>query len=221
MISNTAQTMQFYPFSSEYINANVTGTGVYMIRNILNQKCYVGSSTNLRRILQTHICHLKKQRHANKHLQAAFNKYGQKAFEFAILEHCEPIVDTLTVIEQKYLDLKPEYNNAPKAYTNIGCRHTEEFKKRISQIRTGKPKPLVNSHEYKEARPLKQPNRLKKNRFVPVIQMNLDGEFIAEYESISSAARAINRAREGIRDVCRGKQISAFGFKWKYKNSQL
>ena len=48
MISNTAQTMQFYPFSSEYINANVTGTGVYMIRNILNQKCYVGSSTNLR-----------------------------------------------------------------------------------------------------------------------------------------------------------------------------
>lgn len=61
------------------------------------------------------------------------------------------------------------------------------------------------------------PNRINKNLTVPVIQLDFDDNYIREYSSMSEAARAINRKREGIRDCCRGKQVSAYGFKWRYK----
>lgn len=215
------KTINFYPFYIQDIRQNVTGSGVYMIRNVLNQKCYIGSSANLSRRLRDHLNCLNKQTHQNKHLQAAYNKYGQKSFEFAILEQCENIVDTLVAIEQKYLDLKPEYNNAPYANTNLGCKRSASQRKKMSEIRIGKAKPLINYHEYKNASSIKFVNKLKPERFVPVNQLDLDGNFIAEYESISQAGRAINRNHKDIGAVCRGKQISAFGFKWEYKNKQL
>lgn len=54
-------------------------------------------------------------------------------------------------------------------------------------------------------------SKLKKK----VKQMTLDGNLIREYESISEAAKAIGKGREGIRDCCNGKQSTAYGFKWK------
>jgi len=48
------------------------------------------------------------------------------SFQFAILEYCEPVKDTILFIEQKYLDLNPEYNNAKCAKNNAGWHHTKE-----------------------------------------------------------------------------------------------
>ena len=101
----------FYPLDSKFIKKCTTSAGVYMIRNILNSKSYIGSSYSLKRRLTDHLSHLKYNRHANHHLQSAYNKYGQKSFVFCILEQREPILETVLMLEQKYLDLKPEYNN--------------------------------------------------------------------------------------------------------------
>ena len=60
-------------------------SGIYLIYNICTEKIYVGSSNWIQQRWSNHISKLKKNIHANPHLQAAWNKYGESCFEFSIL----------------------------------------------------------------------------------------------------------------------------------------
>ena len=87
--------------------------GIYVIRNIINDKCYYGSAKNIKRRWTKHKSQLKYNRHENVILQRAWNKYGEENFMFEIVEKC--CENELLTIEQKYLDLEPEYNIAKQA----------------------------------------------------------------------------------------------------------
>ena len=58
-------------------------------------------------------------------------------------------------------------------------------------------------------------NHPKKSK--PVIQMNQDGYFVAEYPSINEAVRQTNISERGIGRCCKGKAQTSGGYKWKYK----
>jgi group I intron endonuclease len=64
-------------------------SGVYIIQNLVNQKVYIGASKDLKPRLWQHKWMLRRNEHHNIHLQGAYNYYGEKNFEFAILEECE------------------------------------------------------------------------------------------------------------------------------------
>jgi group I intron endonuclease len=81
--------------------------GIYKIRNIVNDKCYYGSSKDIKKRWKRHRNDLKNNNH-NPLLQRAWNKYGESNFVFEIVEECNEC--ELLKIEQKYLDLLPEYN---------------------------------------------------------------------------------------------------------------
>lgn len=50
-----------------------------------------------------------------------------------------------------------------------------------------------------------------------VIQMDMEGNFIAEYPAVKKAAKAVGiRFPEAITMCCSGKNKSAYGYKWKY-----
>jgi group I intron endonuclease len=83
-------------------------TGIYKIRNKINNKCYYGSAKNIKRRWARHKSQLKHNRHENIVLQRAWNKYGEENFEFVVVEICDE--NNLLITEQNYLDLKPEYN---------------------------------------------------------------------------------------------------------------
>jgi group I intron endonuclease len=83
-------------------------TGIYRIRNLINNNCYYGSSKNIDKRWKTHKNQLKRKKHINSILQSAWNKYGEKNFIFEIIEECSE--DKLFEIEQKYLDTLPKYN---------------------------------------------------------------------------------------------------------------
>lgn len=51
----------------------------------------------------------------------------------------------------------------------------------------------------------------------PVIQYSLDGKFIAEYFSAMEAGRQTGCRQSGISECCNGKQKTAFGYIWRYK----
>jgi hypothetical protein len=57
----------------------------------------------------------------------------------------------------------------------------------------------------------------KNTTYKPVIQFNLLGEFINEYESIAEASKATNILTSGIIRCCQGKHKKAGGFRWMYK----
>ena len=68
---------------------------IYKIINAVNNKFYVGSAVNFEKRKARHLWRLKRGDHANKHLQAAWNKYGADAFVFAIVQQVADDEDIL------------------------------------------------------------------------------------------------------------------------------
>ena len=62
--------------------------GVYSIRNILNNKVYVGSSIDIKKRWTGHKYSLQANRKASPHLQNAWNIDGKENFIFSILTLC-------------------------------------------------------------------------------------------------------------------------------------
>ncbi|MFA6234164.1 MAG: NUMOD3 domain-containing DNA-binding protein [Bacteroidota bacterium] len=62
--------------------------GIYMIRNTLNGKVYIGQSSNIRARWRNHRLELNGGRHINSYLQRSWTKHGGAVFEFSILVEC-------------------------------------------------------------------------------------------------------------------------------------
>ena len=53
---------------------------------------------------------------------------------------------------------------------------------------------------------------------IPVIQLDLSGDYIKEWDSVNGAAKALGLFATNISVCCRGKIATSGGFKWKYKS---
>lgn len=83
--------------------------GVYQIKNLENNKIYIGSSVDVKDRWIGHATDLYNGIHANQYLQRAWNKYGANKFEFILLDYIADIdVEFMKVkiryIEQFYID---------------------------------------------------------------------------------------------------------------------
>ena len=99
-----------------------------MIFNIVNNKCYVGSTKNFRKRKFEHFRVLRNNKHHSKHLQRAWNKYKEENFSFSILERVEDL-STLIDREMYWIELKGSlkaekgYNmSIPKEGSNLELR---------------------------------------------------------------------------------------------------
>ena len=117
-------------------------TGVYCIRNTLNGKRYVGSTAkSFTKRWNIHKTGLRNGYHHSRHLQAAWNKYGEEAFEFLIIERVAP--KGCVAREQFWLDLwktanqKYGYNISPTAGSTLGREFTEETKEKMRKAKKG------------------------------------------------------------------------------------
>lgn len=191
------------------INILPRQAGIYMICNILNNHKYIGSTNDFKRRLMKHRSELRKNKHHSTPLQRAFNKYGEDKFSITILEVCEPIHDTLIMLEQKYLDLSPEYNKVDQ-YSLAG----------ISKCCNGR---LTKTEGYlwkytTDTRSIYQVCKHKKPNGIKVDKLDLKGNYICTYNNMVEAAIDCGsiKNRSAINRVCRGQKRTAFGFKWKY-----
>ena len=64
--------------------------GIFQIHNLMNEKILIGSTMNLKGILNRHKFELKNKSHKNTELQNDWNKFGERNFVFEILEELEP-----------------------------------------------------------------------------------------------------------------------------------
>ena len=60
--------------------------GVYMIVCEANDEVYIGQTRCFRERWTNHRRHLRENRHYNRFLQGNWNKYGEEAFRFAVVE---------------------------------------------------------------------------------------------------------------------------------------
>jgi hypothetical protein len=87
------------------------------------------------------------------------------------------------------------------------------------KIKSHKGKPFTEEHKQK----IKQTRGFLKNRKntwqnTPVLQYDLQGNFIKEWPSQIEATKYLNKTGHGIGACCRGKQKSSYGYIWKFKN---
>lgn len=115
--------------------------GIYIITCLPTGKIYVGSSINLRKRWNMHRRELRSGVHCNQYLQRAWNKYGEIAFTFEILELVMPwgLIDR----EQYWIDkLSPfderGFNIVPNAGSTLGRKVSEETKAKMRVANKGR-----------------------------------------------------------------------------------
>ena len=139
-------------------------SGVYEILNTTNGKRYVGSATKLLKRKRRHWADLRGNCHHSRHLQRAWNKYGEDAFIFEVIEHWEP--EFLVSFEQWWINmLQPEYNMCPVAGSCLGVTHTEEAKAKRSAAMMG--------HKHTRASRTKMSVAVKGRKFTDEHKANL------------------------------------------------
>ena len=113
--------------------------GIYRIENTKNGKVYIGQSVDILDRISHHKRSLRRNAHINQHLQNAWNKDGEDAFSFDILEQCEE--SQLTARESYYIELYGGYNS-DKDYNKRDASSkgslSEETKQKIGTANRGK-----------------------------------------------------------------------------------
>jgi len=117
-------------------------SGIYKIINNINGKVYVGSSKNVQARKRSHYCYLRAGKHPNKHLQNAWDHYGEENFSFEIVFYCEKELLSLEekriIIECKSTERENGYNisdNTIGAMT--GLKHSVESIQKMRNSKTG------------------------------------------------------------------------------------
>ena len=189
-------------------------TGVYLIKNKVNNKFYIGSTAkSIDRRFYTHLNSLRKNEHHSEYLQKSWNKYGEDSFIFIILECCDP-KDCISR-EQYYMNtLLPEYNICPTAGSVLGAKFNSSEEVKIGQ--RARAKKLGLSHKGKILS--KEMKEIAKNAAPkkPVIAKNLITGQEIKFESQMEASRKLNIDKRYISGICNGvfKSIK----KWTFIN---
>ena len=127
-------------------------------------------------------------------------------------------------------------NRAAQKYRALGYKHTKEAKVKIRLSNIGKHRSLSPDHikhisegrkaraaidnSFREALASNWANvGRKKSR--PVQQLTIDGELIAEYESLHEADRVTGVRNGNISKCCNGITKTAGGYVWRYANSNI
>lgn len=145
---------------------------IYAIKNLVNNKVYVGSSKSPQKRKYRHFYDMKKGTHHSPHLQKSYDKHGKDKFSFYILEECSEETRKareIFFIEQfKSNEREFGYNIYEPNEDDFKC--SEDTKKKIS-----------DSHKEK----------------ISVDLYKIDGEFIGSYVSIHNCSKQHN-IRNGL-----------------------
>jgi predicted GIY-YIG superfamily endonuclease len=192
---------------------------IYKITNIANNKIYIGSASYYDKRMWNHITKLRDQTHHNKHLQNAWNKYGELNFRFEIIEQVD-CKENLIKREQYYIDLyKPfcieiGYNINKKAESRLGGKMPESAKIKIGNFWRGKKHSKERIQRLKEDRTL--------NQGKSILVYDNDFNFINEYPSLSETSRQLGVSIATICKQCkrnsnkkRKRKDSIYNFKYK------
>lgn len=154
MISGNIVTYKHYRgqlVKDSICNNRLTDTGVYMILCIANGKRYIGSAVSIKKRWREHRRQLENGNHHSRYLQRSWLKYGEEGFHFRAVLSC--VKSSLLEFEQALLDeLQPEYNSAPTAGSQLGYKHTDKTRLKMSESRRKGFSPMTGKTHTEEAR---------------------------------------------------------------------
>ena len=110
--------------------------GIYVI-TLDDGRCYVGSTAQtFKKRWAEHRQRLNKGSHPNLHLVRAWQKYGENAFTFLVLEELDLVDEAIRIERENFwiAKLKPDFNIAPVAGSVLGLKRREETKQLLREI---------------------------------------------------------------------------------------
>lgn len=117
-------------------------SGIYKIKNKINNRVYIGSCKCFQVRFYQHEISLLKNKHKNKFLQADFNKCGENAFIFEVLEVVEGNKLDRAKREKEYINEQTNVYNIIKDPTAVDkicfSKNPEETKRKKSEALKGR-----------------------------------------------------------------------------------
>jgi len=215
--------------------------GIYAITNNKSKRTYIGSTVNFQRRWGEHRSTLTRGTHDNPHLQYSWNKHGETAFEFGVLEYLgNP--EELHLAEQFWMDIYREegkelYNCGFMARCPmLGRPRSEEVRRKISNSHKGKifseehcrnisasrrGLPISKEHlqilvDLHKGKPLSEEHRRKigeKNaKEYPSFIHHATGEIILAGRNLAILCRQQNLNRGHLGEVARGQRECSQGW---------
>jgi len=219
--------------------------GIYRIFSSVNNKSYIGSSSNLYSRINKHINDLNKNEHHSIYLQRHYNKHGNEDLNIEIVCFCE-----ITDLFKLELDNIIKYNSFNNGFNcleipgySIGYKFTKEQLKNLKSIQK------INAIKYRDSllkrlekarlslinnpikidwwvgRKHKNSSKIKmsisaKNRGPlnekKVTQRDINNNFIETYKSAKEAERITGIKATNIGKCCLGERKSAGKYKWSF-----
>jgi len=211
--------------------------GIYCIRNVENDKKYIGKSLNIRQRIYNHIGGLnaKDPKRENQYFINAWWKYGPIKFEYFILEVVDKSLENIeTVIKEKELFWMQYYDsvNQDKGYnlrmdsttnmivhesTRKKCseRNIKRYQDPQQRIKTG----LASSKFWKENQDVKLQMSEKVSTALTkytILQYSKDGStLINTWLKVKDIIKDNPTYKtHNIYSCCSGAKPSMYGFKW-------
>lgn len=199
-------------------------SGIYYIKNKVNNKIYVGSSNNVLYRKIHHFSELRRQIHKNDYFQKSFNKYGEENFVFHIIEYLE--IKNLLNREQYWIDY---YKASERKYGYNICRiagradtwinkkhHTEETRKKLSIANIGQKRSLESRLNMSNAQKKLYKNGYENPCSKPVMRISKKSGEITKFKSGRDAYRKTGVHYASISNYCLGLQQSYSSYTWKF-----
>lgn len=167
-------------------------SGIYKIKNKVNDKIYIGQSVNIYKRWCDHRYYLNSNSHQNIHLQRAWNKYGKDSFEFSVIEEC----------------LNLELDKREECY--ISFYNSNDFKLGYNQTTGGEN--FVVTQEKKN-------NQIEAMKYMskPILQISLNGDIVKEWRGIGHIKEDLDYNARNIVMCCNKKRKTSDSYIWIYK----
>ena len=216
--------------------------GIYVIRNLTNNKVYVGKAINIHRRIKQHITSLNtKSKDENIHLINAWHKYGRENFDYYVAEYLnsddfKTIKELQQILKVKELEwmnklqsLNRDYGYNLRQDSDGGMIPSDETRKRLSEAgkkRFANPEARKKLGEQSKAFWANNPDIKKqmKKKVAKARQQFRYGKFSKDADELIQIYETSQDILEenpeyylqAIKGCCQGTKSSYKGFKWHY-----
>lgn len=211
---------------------------IYLVKNQQDKIVYIGQQIGTKSI--------DEYKGSGLLLNRAYKKYGDDCFKREIIECCD--IKELNDKEKLYIKQHNtkfphgynlteggegmkgyKYNNNQKqniSNNKMGQKYPKEHGEKIRQAKLGKKQTQETINKIIQTKASKhniQPNldlkgQHKSNSQKTILQCDLQNNLLNEFQSAQEAGRCIGKSGNQIADCASGRQKTAYGFTWKYKN---
>ena len=204
-------------------------TNIYLIRNLINNKCYVGkTNSTLDKRFRQHYYESLKESRGSRPLYRAFQKYGIDNFTISLIETVS--TESASKRESFWIDYHKTFGEGYNAtlggdgtsyvdrdlvvetYAKLGSVQEVAWELDLD-------KGTVSNILKEQGVCITPSNDLVKERYGKrIAKLDSEGVILMEFNSIREAAKSLGNENKqgGIIKACKGQRKTAFGFRWKY-----